>query len=206
MILYCVRHGETEFNAVGRIQGQADSRLSELGKRQCEAIAQRLATQPIEAVYSSTLRRAIDSAQCIAQRLGLEVRIDPRLMEINAGIFQQLVWEQIEQRHPVEAAAWKSQDPDYRIPNGESRGDVMVRARAALEAIREASHRQAVIVAHGGLLSAALKVLLEIPAKLNPFSFYNGSISKLQWDGQVKLLTLNQIDHLRGLEGGGGDL
>ncbi len=58
MILYCVRHGETVFNAAGRIQGQTDSELSPLGLRQCQAVAAVFAQQPIEAIYSSPLRRA----------------------------------------------------------------------------------------------------------------------------------------------------
>ena len=89
---------------------------------------------------------------------------------------------------------------------GESRRDVMQRAGDAFQAIREAGHRQVAIVAHGGLLSAAFKVLLEIPARLNPFSLDNGSISKLAWDREVKLLSLNAIDHLHGLRHGGMDL
>ncbi len=70
MILYCVRHGETVFNAAGRIQGQTNSELSDLGRRQCELVAQALAAEPIEAVYSSPLKRALEGAQCLAPRWG----------------------------------------------------------------------------------------------------------------------------------------
>src|SRR5580704_7422596 len=104
MILYCVRHGETVFNAAGRIQGQTDSELSELGRRQCQLVAQALAGEPIEAIYSSPLKRALEGAHCVADRLRLRVCIDARLMEINAGIFQELAWEDIERRYPAEAA------------------------------------------------------------------------------------------------------
>ena len=155
MILYCVRHGETVFNAAGRIQGQTDSELSPLGRRQCQAVAAAFAREPIEAVYSSPLRRAREGAACVADVLGLPVREDDRLMEIHAGIFQGLDWQDIEARYPREAAAWRSQDPDYRIPQGESRRDLMQRVAAALADIREAGHRQAVVVAHGGSLMPA---------------------------------------------------
>jgi probable phosphoglycerate mutase len=206
MILYCVRHGETVFNAVGRIQGQTNSELSELGRRQCQLVAKALAAEPIEAVYSSPLKRALEGAQCLADALGQEVRIDPRFMEINAGIFQELAWDDIEARYPAEAARWRTQDPDFRIPGGESRRDVMHRAAAVFAEIREAGHRQAVVVAHGGLLSAALKVLIGVAAERNPFQLNNGSISKLAWDKEVKLMSLNLTEHLRGAMGGGGDL
>ncbi len=138
--------------------------------------------------------------------LGLDVRVDPRLMEIHAGIFQELAWEDIERRYPDEAARWRTQDPDFRIPGGESRRDVMLRAAAAFADIREAGQRQAVVVAHGGLLSAALKVLIGVAAERNPFSLNNGSISKVVWEKEAKLMALNLTDHLRGAMGGGGDL
>ena len=92
---------------------------------------------------------------------------------------------------------WRSSDADYRIPGGESRRDLMQRAAAAFEAIREKSHRQVAVVAHGGVLAAALKALLNVPAERNPFMLYNGSISRIEWEAQVKLMTLNQTDHLR---------
>lgn len=206
MLFYCVRHGETQFNADGRIQGQTDSPLSDLGRRQCEAVAAALESRLLEAVYSSPLRRAIDSAECVAARLKLEIRIDPRLMEIDAGIFQGLTWPEIERRHPVEAKQWLARDPDYRIPQGESRGDVMVRARAAFEELRASGHRQVVVMAHGGLLSAAFRTLLEIPPRRNPFSLENASISRLAWDEEVKLISLNETGHLAGLRTAGIDL
>jgi len=127
-------------------------------------------------------------------------------MEIHAGIFQGLDWADIQVRYPREAAAWRTQDPDFRIPEGESRRDLMARMGTALREIRKAPHRQVVIVAHGGSLSAGLKVLLEIPAQRNPFNLGNGSISTLVWEHDVKLITLNLTDHLHGALGGGGDL
>jgi probable phosphoglycerate mutase len=207
MILYCIRHGVTEFNAAGRIQGQLDSPLSAEGLLQAAAVAEALASQPIDAVFASPLRRAADTAIAIADRLGLSVQYDARLQEINAGIFQGLGWPEIGQRFPADAAQWRSHDPDYRIPGGESRRDLMHRAQAALNAIRATGHQQVLVVAHGGSLAAALKSLLEIPAHRNPFNLQNASITQLQWIGHdVKLLTLNQVDHLHDLASTGGDL
>ncbi len=206
MILYCVRHGETVFNSGGRIQGQLDTPLSELGQRQCLAITSTFRGQPIEAVYSSPLQRALGSATRVADVLGLQVRTDPRLMEINAGIFQGLTWDEIAIKYPEDARRWKSQDPDFQIPGGETRRELMARAREAFLDIHKTGIKQAVVVSHGGLLSAAFKALLEIPAQRNPFSLLNGSISRLGWSSDVKLLSLNQTDHLHGAQGSGGDL
>ena len=127
-------------------------------------------------------------------------------MEINAGVFQGLTWDEIESTLPAETVGWRSQDPDYRIPGGESRHDVMSRAGAAFETIREANYRQAIVVAHGGSLSAGFKALLDIPPRRNPFTLSNGSISTLAWEREVKLLTLNETAHLHGVDSGNGDL
>ncbi len=127
-------------------------------------------------------------------------------MEINAGVFQGLNWSEIEARYPSEAVRWKREEADFRIPQGESRRDLMRRTGEAFRAVREAGHAQAVIVAHGGSLAAALKVLLDVPADRNPFGLYNGSISRIAWFKEVKLQTLNQLDHLQGFTGSSGDL
>ena len=206
MFLYLIRHGETEFNASGRIQGQSDSPLSDIGCRQCELVTQALSRVPLDAVYTSPLRRALDSARCLAAPRALEPVIDPQLMEINAGIFQGLDWDEIELRYPAEARLWKNHDPDFRIPQGETRRDVMTRARFAFDAIRKAGHRHVAVVAHGGLLSAALKSLLEVPAHLNPFELNNCAISRVSWGKTVKLLTLNETAHLGDLHRAGGEL
>jgi broad specificity phosphatase PhoE len=169
-------------------------------------VAAFFAKLPIEAIYTSPLRRAREGADCVADVLKLPIREDARLMEIHAGVFQGLDWKDIEVRYPREAAAWRTQDPDFRIPEGESRRDLMQRVATALADIREAGHRQVVVVAHGGSLAAGFKALLEIPAHRNPFTLGNGSISKLAWEHDVKLLALNLTDHLNGALGGGGDL
>lgn len=205
MLFYCVRHGESTYNLEGRLQGQSDTRLSPLGHRHAAAVAATLGELPIDAIYCSPLSRAMETAQPLADALKLPVECDDRLKEINIGIFQGLLAAELSDRLPEESARWRSQDPDYRIPRGESRRDLMARAAAAFEAIRAAQSqpaprggpRHVVVVAHGGVLAAAFKALLGVPAERNPFLLYNGSISMLDWGQQLRLMTLNQTDHLR---------
>jgi len=194
MIIYCVRHGESCYNAEGRLQGQSSTPL---GLRQADALADALRDKPIKAIYASPLPRAAQTAEPIARAHGLPVVDDARLMEINVGIFQDALHREIADRFPAESAAWRASDPDYRIPGGESRRDLMIRGRAAFEAIRAAGHDQVVVVSHGGLFAAVFKALLDVPAERNPFPLYNASISQLVWGGEPKLLTLNEVDHLR---------
>ncbi|HEY4309584.1 MAG TPA: histidine phosphatase family protein [Pirellulales bacterium] len=197
MLIYCVRHGESCYNAEGRLQGQSATPLSPLGLRQAGAMATALAAQPITAIYASPLPRARQTADALGAALGVTVTLDDRLMEINVGILQELMHNEIADRYPVETAAWRASDPDYRIPQGESRRDLMVRARASFDEIRATGHEQVAVVSHGGLLAAAFKSLLDVPAGRNPFTLFNASISRLVWNHEPKLLTINEVDHLR---------
>ena len=208
MLLYCLRHGESTYNAEGRIQGQSDVPLSEFGRRQGEAAAAALAHLPIDAVYSSPLRRAMQTARPLAETLGLSIRTDARLMEVHAGVFQDRLRSELEDLYPEVLARWRGGDPDFAIPGGESRRFLMQRGLQVFQEIRETGLGNVVVVTHGGLLSAVLKSLLEIPAQRHPFVLQNGSITRLNWsDGQVKLLSLNQVEHLQEVgPSGSGDL
>ena len=208
MLFYCVRHGESSYNAEGRIQGQSDVPLSDLGRLQGEAVAAELAKSPIEAVFSSPLRRALQTAEPLAEALNLPIQTDLRLMEIHAGIFQDQLRSDLPKLHPREWACWQSGDPDFAIPGGETRRRLMQRGREAFESIRESGHQQVAVITHGGLLAAALKSLLEIPAERHPFVLQNGSITRLAWTQvEPKLFSFGQINHLNGIGvSGSGDL
>jgi broad specificity phosphatase PhoE len=209
MLLYLVRHGETTYNAEGRIQGQSDAPLSELGHRQSAAVAEALAALPIEAIYSSPLRRARQTAEPIAAKLKLPVHDDPRLMELDAGQFEGRLRSELADVYPAELARWLGGDDDFAIPDGESRRQLAERGSAALRDIAAAGHRQALVVTHGGLLSATLRSLLNLPQPMPPFAFQNGSITRVTADdhGQFSLVAFNEIGHLRDMEPSrGGDL
>jgi probable phosphoglycerate mutase len=213
MILCLVRHGESVFNIEGRIQGRLDVALSPLGIRQAAAVADALAAEadqngaPFDAIYSSPLSRALETAHAIAARLSLEARIDPGLQKIHAGVFQGLTREEMDERFPAESKRWSAREPDFRIPDGETRRELMIRGVGALRAIRAAGHDRAIVVSHGGLLSAALKGLLEIPVNRGPFHFYNAAITRLLWQDEPIVDTFNDTAHLRQFgKGGFGDL
>ena len=208
MLLYCIRHGQTTYNVSGQVQGQVDVPLSDLGLMQAEALADALGWLPIDAIYSSPLRRAVQGAEPLAGRLGLPIRTDPRLMGVNAGVFQGQPRDDLERLYPEELARWRSGDLDFRIPGGESRRDLMRRGVAAFQDIAQAGHEQAVVVTHGALLVSTIKALFCIPPHLHPFALENASISQLLLEaGQCRILSLNDVAHLRGVGlSGGGDL
>jgi len=206
MIMYCIRHGESVFNAEGRVQGQLDVRLSDRGRRQAEAVAHVLAKRPVEVVYASPLQRALETAEIIAREVEAEVCVDPRLKEINVGIFQGRLRSEINQLYPKEIALWDSEDLDYVVPGGESRNQLTERGLAAFRSIFQTKYEHVAVVSHGRLLIATLKALLGIPTQEPPFSLQNGSITSLAgYDSKVELLALGSTDHLGkvGLSGNG---
>lgn len=209
MLLYLIRHGESIYNAEERIQGQSDVPLSELGRRQGEAVAEALAAVPIEAVYASPLCRASDTARPIADRHGLALRTDPRLMELNVGVFANRLRSELADEYPTELAQWLGGDEDFVIPGGESRRQLTQRGCEAICSIVAARHREAVIVTHGGLLSVTLRRLLNLVEPVPPFALQNGSITRIAVDGagRFSLIALNDVEHLRDIGvTRGGDL
>jgi probable phosphoglycerate mutase len=202
MLLYLVRHGQSTYNAEGRIQGQSDCALSEHGRRQGAAAAKQLANLPIEAIYASPLQRASETAQFLADLLSLDIRFDPRLKEVHAGRFQDQIRKEIMQRFPDAIPRWRSGDPDFAFPDGESRRELIERGHSALREVIAAGHEHAAVVSHGGLLLSAIKALLEIPSDAPPFGMRNASITRLAVDaeGRVEMLDFDNIEHLAGLE------
>ena len=209
MILYCVRHGESTYNAEGRVQGQSDVPLSELGLRQADAVAAALAEAPFEAIYSSPLQRAYRVAEIVAERHRLEIRTDDRLKEVHAGIFQDKLRSDLAKLHPKELARWTSGDLHFKIPGGESRLELQQRGAEVLREIADRHEGHVAVISHGRLLITALKALLEIPLDESPRSLRNASISRIQHngDGRFLPLALDEIEHLADLGiPGQGDL
>ena len=197
-----VRHGETVWNVSGCQQGQQDSELSELGIRQARATADALAGEQIDALYSSDLGRAMQTARMIGQRLRMEVTSDVRLRERHLGIMQGKTFEQIEQTLPEAYARFRSDDPDYEIPQGESARQRFDRSTACAEDLaRRHTGGRILLVTHGGILDSffrkALGLTLTAPRR---FSLFNASVNAFAiTDGQWRLDSWGDIGHLQGM-------
>jgi len=214
MLQYLVRHGESVSNLEGRVQGQADIELSPLGHAQARQVADwarslaastPVGTATISEVWSSPLRRARETAAAIAAAIGLPVLVDEQLCELHAGIFQGHLWADLEQRFPEAVSQWRSGDPHYVIPGGESRAQLAARGRQVLEALAARDTTGMIVVAHGGVLTAALGSMLgrEHPllatAAERPFTklpaLANCSVTELEWPGP-RLVAFNETGHL----------
>ncbi len=200
--LIAVRHGETTWNASGRMQGHVPGELSETGVRQAEAIAACLKEVGFDVLYTSDLKRAFDTAAAIAKVTEHEIHQDVRLRERHLGVFQGLTNEECQQRFPEDFAKMNAFDPDHTIPEGESARQVFERvAECAEEIVARHPGQRIVAVTHGGVLDRLLRYALEIPLEApRKYKLYNASINRfLIQDGFWKLAQWGEIRHLKGM-------
>jgi phosphoserine phosphatase len=151
--LLLVRHGETDWNAERRFQGHADPPLNDVGRRQARALADELAGERIDAVYTSDLARARETAAILAEPRGIRVVALPELREIDVGEWQGLTWPDIEGRFPDGALAWRERGHGWE--SGETYEQLAERVVPALRRIAVAHPEgRAVVVGHGGTIRA----------------------------------------------------
>lgn len=197
--IIAVRHGETVWNVEGRWQGHFDSPLTETGKVQARALANRLKTVDFHYLCSSDLSRAVETAGPIAALKGMEIKTDRRLREKGLGIFEGMTREEMGLKYPGEYQLYLKQDPDYPVPGGESLRQRYERNITALEEI--AAHQKGetiVVVVHGGVLDSVMRFVLKIPLhEPRRFSIKNACISICTCsDGDWRLETWGDVSHL----------
>lgn len=159
--LILVRHGETLHNVAGITQGWNDSELSEKGRRQVRALAERLTRYEPTAIYSSPLGRALSTANEIAATTGLPVQTLDDLREMSYGGWEGKSFLNV-RRDDVEFYRRWISDPDCPCPDGESHNDVLHRMERAFAA---AGSARPVIVSHGTAIRIGATVLLDAPVK-----------------------------------------
>ena len=197
--VYLIRHGQTDWNAEGRYQGQIDSVLSPLGREQAARLAVALAAIPFRAIYSSPLSRARDTAAGIAAAHGLPVHPLDRLREVGMGEWEGLTSEEITARFGDILRA-RRRDPEGITPGG---GETLAALRVrGIEAVGEmvARHPGETIaaVAHGGLNKTILLAVLDAPlSRYWAIRQDNGAINVLEFDARgARVALLNETAHL----------
>ncbi|HEX7986037.1 MAG TPA: histidine phosphatase family protein [Duganella sp.] len=205
-----IRHGETAWNAVRRLQGHIDIPLNAEGERQAGALARALAAEPVDVIVSSDLMRARQTAEAVAaQRGGATVQIDANLRERCYGVFEGMLYTEVERQYPVDFALWQARDIDAVMPPGERVAESFRQFYArATSAIAEWAERHPgkiiAMVAHGGVLECAYReavgMQLDSPrdfqvknASINRFTFSDGKLALTGW-GEVEHLSLAAMD------------
>jgi broad specificity phosphatase PhoE len=198
-LVYIVRHGVTDWNQAGRIQGHLDPPLNATGRLQARLVSQRLAQLGAGALYSSDLQRAYQTAQIISQATGLRVVQEPGLREIHFGVWQGLTSQQIRARDPEVYAARRANPYDVAPAGGETWRQFYDRAVRTLHEILETSTAQRlIVVTHGGVCTVlGLRALgLDYTGK-RTFGIDNCSIHTIAITGeQWRAITLNEVAHL----------
>jgi len=145
-----VRHGATDWNLQGRCQGVTDRELSEVGVRQAEQIAALLSSESIQAIYSSDLRRARQTADLISQPHNLPVLIEENIRELNHGALEGLTFNEIKQSYSEFLARWRTEPAEIQVPGGEKLTDVAERAWEGVARIaeRHVAAESIVVVSH----------------------------------------------------------
>lgn len=162
-----IRHGETDWNVVKRIQGQTDIPLNETGHAQALAMAFNTFHYEFSAIYSSDLCRAHATAQMMADMCALEVKILPNLSERNYGIFQGITAEEGAQRYPKSYAHYMARDPEYDFEGGESLLRFAQRVEGAIELmIKHHSGQTIAAICHAGVLDIVYRKATGMPLNI----------------------------------------
>lgn len=184
--LILLRHGQTEYNATRRMQGQLDTDLSETGRMQALTAAQALAGRSPLLLRSSDLRRARDTAEALAIATGLPVTTDVRLRETHLGQWQGLTHDDVDTQMPGARRAWRD-DATWAPPGGESRVEVAQRSVPVVHELLdelpgwgdgENADAPVVLVAHGGVIAAMTAGLLGLPVRNWPIF---GGLANTSW-------------------------
>ena len=149
------------------MQGFTDTPLNDTGRAQAAELGERTASSGVVSLWSSDLSRARETAEIVGDRLGLPVRLDPRLREANRGRWEGSRFIDIEREEPELHAAWMRAGASFRFPGGESLLDQQERVIAALEDIHATGELPALVVCHGG--SIRVMLCLRDPRGLDAF-------------------------------------
>jgi probable phosphoglycerate mutase len=197
--LCLVRHGETAWNAEGRVQGQTDVPLSATGRAQARAVGAALAGERFAALYASDLARVRQTAAPAAAALGLEVRLDARLRERHYGRFETLTYDEARARLPEDFARFKAKELDYDFGSGESLARFNARALECLAEIAARHAGAAVLVfTHGGVLEMAYRHALGRGLQsARDFEIPNAALNRLEiGPGGWRVLAWAEVAHL----------
>lgn len=200
--ILAIRHGETTWNRASRIQGHTDIPLSELGLAQAQRLGQALAGEAIDAIYSSDLARAWQTAEAVAAVAGPAPMAEPGLRERGFGRFEGLTWSEIETQWPEQSQRWRRRDPEFAAEGGEALQDFYARAVGTVERLaRDNPGKTLVVVAHGGVMDCLYRAgrRLELQAPRS-WTLGNATINRLLYTpAGFSVVGWNDDLHLEGL-------
>lgn len=187
MRIILARHGETDWNAAGRVQGASDTDLNDKGRTQAEELGRRLAEsgEKIDICYASLKRRAFETAEIVCRHLELEPIPVEDLREVSFGAWEGCTWPEIERQWAEEYEAYQVDRMKVGPPDGESLRDALERILPALDAVAAGPGETALVVCHSGVIRAVLGWQAGVPfdnKALYRFNVPNAQWVALDWD------------------------
>lgn len=202
-LVYIVRHGETRWNAEGRIQGHTDIELSDRGRIQAKMVERRLSGIPFDVAYSSDMRRTSETARTILAGRDTPLHSIPELREYNKGVFEGLTAEEYRQNYPELYEASLVNDPDFAPPGGETIRQCQARMSGFVQSLKEHHlHQDVLVVGHGGSLRSVIVALLGLPLEANwKFVMQNCALSMIRtYEDNAVMHLYNDTSHMKDMD------
>ena len=202
--LLIVRHGETDWNAEGRIQGHTDIGLSDTGAEQARLLGARLASMGIDVAYCSDMKRTSETAAFALGDRDVVINRTPRLREYDKGSYEGLTLPEIKAQFPEDYPRYLEKNLDYAPAGGETTRGVSLRMAEVFGEIKAKHLNETVlVVGHGGSLRAGMVSLLRMPLEGNwSFVFGNCSLTMVDtFEDNAVLRLFNDNSHLNGMAG-----
>ncbi|ABP67471.1 Phosphoglycerate mutase [Caldicellulosiruptor saccharolyticus DSM 8903] len=200
---YLVRHGETDWNKYNMVQGCIDTDLNQTGIEQAKKVAERLRSEKIDIIFSSTLKRAYMTANQIKSfHPNIPLKLTDKLNEINFGEWEGLNFEELEERYSEQYKLWKDAPEKATFPGEGSLYNVMERVKSFFEGILNKPYKNVVIVTHGGIIKLSIIYLLELPLDFYKKCWFgNASLSIVDIKENRRMLSLlNDMSHLQTIQ------
>lgn len=200
--LILARHGETEWNVEKVFRGRADVNLNEVGIKQADLLGKHLCNWELEAIYSSPVKRALDTANIVARYMEVAVCIAEGLTDFDFGEWQSLSEQEVKRLYPAILNDWQSSPHKVRMPGGENLDDVTKRTAEVVDEVLSRHHGNVLLVSH----RVVLKVLICSLLGLDNSHFWNISqdvcgLTIFDYvDGRFVLVKHNDTSHLRELQ------
>lgn len=198
--LIFVRHAQAEGNMLREFHGWTDSEITDMGHKQAQRVAERLQEEPIDVLYSSSMKRTLQTAQYIADRKQLPIIRTDKLKEINGGDWEGTKFEQLSTLWPIEHDTWENKPHLHQMPNGESMEEFRERLLQEVDAIIAANRGKTIcIVTHGTAIKALMCHFHVCPLEhmVNIPWYDNTSVTIIDHeDGHFKVIKEGDASHL----------